>query len=317
LKPFRFGVLPTTRGGILPLEKWTQTAIQIEKLGYSTVFWQDHFSTRAYDPIAMLASAASATKKLNIGSLVFAVDFRHPTILAKAAATLHLLSSGRFEFGIGAGYQPNDYNMTGIPLDPASMRVERLEEALKIITGMWTQERTSFSGKHYQVTEMQQAGELPKGEHPKIMIGGGGRKMLKLAAQYADIVGIIPRWRGSFRKILPQESTSEGIKRKIIRVKNVAKDFGRDPDEIEFQQYIRNTEISDNPEPMIEKLAKSFGSSTDAIYASEAVSIGSSSFIRDRIKKLREETGINYFVLVLRGDQIEEYAESIVQPLTS
>jgi probable F420-dependent oxidoreductase len=222
LKPFRFGAFPTTRGTILPVEKWTHAAIQIEKLGYSTVFWQDHFSTRAYDPIAMLASAASVTETLNIGTLVFAVDFRHPTILAKAAATLHLLSSGRFEFGIGAGYLPNDYIRTGIPLDPASVRVERLGEALKIITSMWTQERTSFSGKHYQVTEIQKAGELPEGEHPKIMIGGGGRKILRLAAQYADIVGIIPRWRGSRSNYLVHETTSEWIKRKIISVKNAA-----------------------------------------------------------------------------------------------
>ncbi len=207
--------------------------------------------------------------------------------------------------------------MTGIPLDPAGVRVERLEEALKIITGMWTQERTSFSGKHYKVTEMQQAGELPEGEHPKIMIGGGGRKMLRLAAQYADIVGIIPRWRGSRTSYSPHEMTSEGIKRKIIRVKNAAKDFGRDPDEIEFQQYISFTEITDNPKPIIEKVAKSFGISTDLVYASEGVSIGPSSYIRDRIQRLKEETGINYFAFLLRSDQIEKYAESIVQPLTS
>ena len=290
--------------------------IQIEKLGYSTVFWQDHFSTRAYDPIAMLASAASVTETLNIGSFVFAVDFRHPAILAKAAATLHLLSSGRFEFGIGAGYQPNDYNMTGIPLDPASGRVERLGEALKIITGMWTQERTSFSGKHYQVTEMQQAGELPEGEHPKIMIGGGGRKMLRLAAQYADIVGIIPRWRGSFIKTRVQETTSEGIKRKIIRVKNAAKDFGRDPEDIEFQWLFQRTVITDKPEPMVEDLAKTHGLSIDLVNASQNICFGSGSDIRDRIQRVREETGINYFVLWLRRDQLEEYAKSVVNPLT-
>ena len=223
--------------------------------------------------------------------------------MAKAGATLHLLSSGRFEFGIGAGYRPYDYNATGIPLDPASTRVERLEEALKII-------------KHYQISEIEKAGYLPEGEYPKIMIGGGGRKMLKLAAKYADIVGIIPRWRGSITPEYANEASIEGIKKKIIRVKNVAKDFGRDPDEIEFQQYISRTEITDNPKPMIEKLAKSFGLSTDLAYASEGVSIGSSSYIRDRIQRLREETGINYFVFLLRGDQFEEYAESIVQPLT-
>jgi len=315
MKPLRFGAFPSLGGDSLPVEEWTQAVKQIEKLGYSTVFWQDHFSTRAYDPIAMLASAASVTETLNIGSFVFAVDFRHPAILAKAAATLHLLSSGRFEFGIGAGYQPNDYNTTGIPLDKASTRVERLEESLKIIKSMWTQDRTNFTGKHYQVTEMQQAGELPEGEHPKIMIGGGGRKMLRLAAQYADIVGIIPRWRGSFNKTRAQEATSEGIKRKIISVKNAAKDFGRDPDDIEFQMYIKNTEITENPEPILENLAKIFGTTTDEAENAEYFAFGSSSDIRDKIARLREETGMNYFVFALRRDQFDEYAETIVQPL--
>ena len=317
MKPFRFGAFPSLRRESLLVEEWTQAVKQIEKLGYSTVFRDDHFHTRSSDPIAMLASAASVTKTLNIGSFVFSVDFRHPAVLAKAGATLHLLSSGRFEFGIGAGYRPYDYNATGIPLDPASTRVERLEEALKIIKSMWTQDRTSFTGKHYQITEIEKAGELSEGEHPKIMIGGGGRKMLKLAAKYADIVGIIPRWRGSITPKYVNEATIEGIKKKIIRVKNAAKEYGRDPDELEFQHYISRTEITDNPEPMIENLAKSFGLSTDLAYASEGVSIGSSSYILDRIQRLREETGINYFVFLLRRDQFEEYAESIVQPLTS
>jgi probable F420-dependent oxidoreductase len=317
LKPFRFGVSPRLSKESLPVEEWTQAVQKIESLGYSTVFRTDHFTTRTYDPIAMLASAASVTKTLNIGSRVFAVDFRHPAILSKAAATIHLLSSGRFEFGIGAGWDQRDYNMTGIPLDPASMRVERLEEALKIITGMWTQERTSFSGKHYKVTEIQQAGELPEGEHPKIMIGGGGRKILRLAAQYADIVGIIARWRGSWSNYLAHETTSEGIKSKIIRVKNAAKDFGRDPDDIEFQMTWLWTEITENPEPMIENLAKNLGVPTEDILANEYVAFGSSSDLRDKIQRLREETGMNYFVFSLRRDQFDEYAESIVQPLTS
>jgi len=298
------------------VEEWTQAVNQIEKLGYSTVFRDDHFSTRHCDPIAMLASAASVTETLNIGSFVFSVDFRHPAVLAKAGATLHLLSSGRFEFGIGAGYRPYDYNATGIPLDPASTRVERLGEALEIITSMWTQDRTSFSGKHYQVTEIEKAGELPEGQHPKIMIGGGGRKMLRLAARYADIVGIIPRWRGSIGPEYVNEATIEGIKEKVIRVRETAEGFGRDPDDIEFQWYISRTEITDEPEPMIEDIAKTFGLSTDLVNVSETICIGSSSDIRDKINRLREETGVNYIVFLLRKDQFKEYAENIVRPLT-
>jgi len=311
LRPFRFGVFPSLRKESLSVEEWIHAVQKIEKLEYSTVFRDDHFHTWSSDPIAMLASAASVTKTLNIGSLVFAVDFRHPTILAKAGATLHLLSSGRFEFGIGAGYRPSDYNMTGIPLDPAGVRVERLEEALKIITGMWTQDRTSFAGKHYQVTEIEKAGYLPEGEHPKLMIGGGGRKMMRLAAQYADIVGVIAR-SGS-RTGQPFEE----MKKRIIRVKKAAKDFGRDPDDIEFQLIVMRTEITDKPEPIIENIANSSGVTVEEVENSTMVMVGSSSDIRDKIQRLREETGVNYYVFLLRGDQIEEYAESIVQPLTS
>ena len=316
MKPLRFGVLSFISNQSLPVQEWTHAVQKIEKLGYSTVFRQDHFDTTAYDPIAMLASAASVTKTLNIGSFVFAVDFRHPVVLAKAAATLHLLSSGRFEFGIGAGFHPYDYNMSGITLDPASMRVERLEEALKIIKGMWTQERTNFSGKHYQVTEIEKAGELPEGERPPIMIGGGGRKMLRLAAQHADIVDIIPPWRGSWSRAF-KEQTLDGIKRKINRVKTAAEDFGRDPDDIEFQVVSLRTEITDKPEPIIEKLANDFGITTEDIENSEYVMIGSSSEIRNRLMRFREETGVNYFVFRLRSDQFDEYAESIVKPLTT
>lgn len=311
LKPLRFGAFPSLRRESLLVEEWTQAVKQIEKLGYSTVFRDDHFHTRSSDPIAMLASAASVTKTLNIGSFVFGVDFRHPAVLAKAGATLHLLSSGRFEFGIGAGYRPYDYNATGIPLDAASTRVERLEEALKIITGMWTQDRTSFTGKNYQITEIEKAGKLPEGEYPKIMIGGGGRRMLKLAAKYADIVGVISR-SGS-RTGQPIEE----LKRKIIRVKKAAKDFGRDPDNIEFQLYLMLTEITDKPEPIIETMANSYGITSEVVEKSTMAMVGSSSDIRDKIQRIREETGVNYFVFLLRSDQFEEYAESIVQPLTS
>jgi len=315
MKPLRFGAFPSLRGDSLPVEEWTQAVKQIEKLRYSTVFRDDHFHTRSSDPIAILASAASVTKTLNIGSFVFSVDFRHPAVLAKAGATLHLLSSGRFEFGIGAGYRPYDYQATGIPLDKASTRVERLEESLKIIKSMWTQDRTNFTGKHYQITEIEKAGKLPEGEYPRIMIGGGGRKMLKLAAKYADIVGIIPRWRGRITPEYVKDASIEEIKKKVIRVKNTAKEFRRDPDELEFQWYISRTEITDSPKPLIENMAKSFGLSTDIANASEGMCIGSSSYIQDRILRLREETGINYFVFLLRRDQFEKYAETIVQPL--
>lgn len=135
MRHFRFGIMPYVGSWTRPMSEWVKSAKQYEELGYDTLFQCDHFYKTTYDPVAMLASAAAATEKLRIGSLVFDVDYRHPVVLAKAAATLHLISNGRYEFGIGAGWQVRDYVNAGIRFDRPSVRIERLEEALQIIRG--------------------------------------------------------------------------------------------------------------------------------------------------------------------------------------
>jgi len=181
--PFRFGVQLAS----LPAADWGERLRRIEALGYSTVFWPDHFTSQ-WDPTTALAAAAVATERLRVGSLVYDVDYRHPVIHAKAAATLHLLSGGRHEFGIGAGWMESDYREAGMLYDPPGVRIARLGEALQIILGMWTQERTSFEGEHYRVIDVARAAALPEGERPPILIGGGGARLLRLAGRYADIV---------------------------------------------------------------------------------------------------------------------------------
>ena len=186
-RPFRFGVQVSS----LPETGWQERVRRIEALGYSSLFCPDHFGPQ-WDPVALLAAAASVTETLKVGSLVYDVDYRHPVILAKAAATVQILSAGRHEFGIGAGWMKSDYDEAGLTYDRPGIRIERLEEALQIIRGMWTQERTSFEGGHYRVSQIAQAAELPSGGQPKILIGGGGQKVLSVAGRYADIVGINP-----------------------------------------------------------------------------------------------------------------------------
>ncbi|MHA1939097.1 MAG: TIGR03621 family F420-dependent LLM class oxidoreductase [Candidatus Thorarchaeota archaeon] len=323
MKPFRFGVFPHVGYWEFPFSEWSSMARQLEELGYSTIFQCDHFQKLRHDPFVMLASAASVTKRLNIGTFVLDVDYRHPVILAKAAATLHLLSDGRFEFGIGAGWDKRDYDMAGIRYDPPSKRVSRLEEAVQIIMSMWTQEKTSFSGKHYHITDMWKAGNLPDGERPKLFIGGGGKRMLSIAGKYADIVGINFNLKDYGK--LPHEvvfgrafkgQTLGEVKRKVELVKKVTEASNRNPEEIEFQMGIIETEISDEPEPLIEKFADDWNITVKDVTNSAPILIGSSSDIVERLKRIREYTGVNYFVLYLRQDQVEEYAESIVQPLT-
>src|SRR5258705_2807518 len=172
--PFRFAVQIAN----LPKDSWTERVRAYERLGYSTVFCPDHFGPQ-WDPTVLLAAAAAVTAKLNVGSLVYDVDYRHPVIHAKGAATIQYLSGGRHEFGIGAGWMQTDYDEAGMSYDSPGTRISRLDEALQIIKSMWVNERTTFAGKHYTVTNIARAvdgGTKP----PKILIGGGGARRPQL-----------------------------------------------------------------------------------------------------------------------------------------
>lgn len=308
MKPIRFGA-DTTYSGMHP-NNWIKTVKHIEKLGYSTIFEDDHFGTNNYDPIVLLSAAATATSKINIGSLVFDVDYRHPVVLARTAAALHLLSNGRFEFGIGAGWKEIDYTMSGLRFDKPIVRIRRLDEALTIIRSMWTQEKTTFKGKYYHLTEMVQAGELPEGEHPKIIIGGGGKQLLNVAGRHADIVGITSR-AGTLL------SSNEEVRKQIRWVKDSAQKCGRDIDEIEFQMGFPRAGITDDSESVFEKLSQDFGFSVDTLKASPLALIGSVDDIVDKLSMIREETDISYMLFgPTDAKDFEPFAKEVIPKIS-
>ncbi len=314
MKPFRFGVQVAG----LPQHDWRGAAQRIEALGYSTLFVPDHFTTQ-WDPMTTLPAVAAATERLNVGSLVYDVDYRHPVIYAKAAATLHIISGGRFEFGIGAGWMQTDYDEAGMTYDAASVRISRLDEALQIIFSMWQNERTNFEGEHYEIREIAQAAQLRGGGRPKVLIGGGGKHLLSLAGRYADIVGINPSLpEGKVTAATPADSSPERIREKVRWVREAAEKFGRDPEEIEFNSLTFVTAISDDPMPLRESLAKSSGMTAEQVADCPLFLTGSANEIRDRLERRREETGINY-VVVQGGDEgvLESFAKEIVGPLTT
>lgn len=149
-RPFWFGVQGRNAGS---REDWIRLARKAEDLGYGTLLVPDHMS-RGLGPIGALATATAVTDRLRVGSFVFANDFRHPALLAKEAATLDLLSEGRFELGIGAGWDRAEYAQAGIPFDPARTRIERLEEAVRLLKRLLTGEPVTYSGDHYAVTDL-------------------------------------------------------------------------------------------------------------------------------------------------------------------
>jgi probable F420-dependent oxidoreductase len=312
-RPFRFGVQLTS----LPREGWRERVRRIEELGYSTIFWPDHFDSQ-WEPVAALAAAAAATDSIHIGSLVYDVDYRHPVVFAKAAATIHLLSGGRHEFGLGAGWMESDYREAGIPYDRPGVRIERLEEALQIVLAMWTQEKTSFSGKHYRVTEVAQAAKLPAGERPRILVGGGGRRLLGVAARHADIVGINPSIpEGRVTRETAADLAPERVREKVGWIREAAERAGRDPDTLELNSLTFVLAITEDPSVVRAALSQNTGMSVDQIADCPLFLTGSSSEIRDRLGKRREETGISY--VVVQGsdpEQLEQFAEEVVAPLT-
>jgi probable F420-dependent oxidoreductase len=313
MHPFRFGVQLSS----LPPGDWAERLRRIESLGYASVFWPDHF-TQQWEPVAALAAAAAVTRRLVVGSLVYDVDYRHPVVLAKAAATIQLLSGGRHEFGIGAGWMETDYREAGMPYDRPGVRIERLEEALRVIRSMWQNERTTFDGKHYQIRGMARAAELPASmPAPRILIGGGGKRVLRVAGRYADIVGVNPQIvAGRVLPETPADLAPERVREKVGWVRDAARAAGRDPDAIELQALVFVVSIRDDVRALREGLAKGSGMSVEQVADAALFITGSASEVRDRLMKRREETGISYVVIQGRDDAtLEQFAEAVVAPL--
>ena len=151
---------------------WTETARKAEALGYSTLVMPDHFGDQL-SPIPALAAAAAVTETLRVGTLVFCNDFRHPAVLAKETATLDLLSDGRLEVGVGAGWMTEDYTWTGITHDRAGVRIDRMIEAVEVLRGLWGDEAFTFDGDHYTITDMNGMPKPVQAGGPPIVVGGG------------------------------------------------------------------------------------------------------------------------------------------------
>jgi probable F420-dependent oxidoreductase len=311
--PFRFGVQLSE----LPAGDWRDRVRRIEALGYSSILWPDHFGTQ-WEPVAALAAVAAATESIRVGSLVYDVDYRHPVVLAKAAATTHLLSGGRFEFGIGAGWMESDYQEAGIGFDRPGLRIQRLEEALAVIRGMWADDRTSFAGRHYRTEGAQRAANLPEGSAPSILIGGGGPRLLRLAGRYADIVGISAKVdQGKFSPETARDVAPDRVLEKLAWIREGAERAGRDPGAIELNTLTFVCAITDDPNPVREALSASTGMSVEEVANCPLFLVGSGPEIRDHLGQQREEIGISY--VVIQGgdfDLVERFAAEVVGPLS-
>ena len=186
LRPFRFGVQASSAK---TRAEWVDLALRTEGQGYSCLTMPDHYDEQMA-PVPALMTAANVTTTLRVGALVWDNDYKHPAVLAKELATMDVLSDGRLELGIGAGWLISDYEQMGIPYDSAKIRIDRFVEGIKVIKGAMGQGPFSFSGEHYTITGYNGTPKPIQAPCPPILIGGGGKRVLSIAAREADIIGI-------------------------------------------------------------------------------------------------------------------------------
>ncbi len=299
-KPFRFGVQV---GGSFTPEAFATKAARAEELGYSTFYFPDHFIDTELAPMVAMATAAAVTSTLNVGALVFDNDYKHPAILAKEIATIDVLSGGRTELGIGAGWMEVDYTALGLPYDRPGVRIERLAEALEVIRGCYGAEPFSFAGTHYTVTDYQGIPK-PTQERVPILIGGGGPRVLRLAGAEADIVGINPNLRaGAVTSDAVTDSLAEMTDQKVAWVKEGA---GSRFDDLELQIRYFLASVTDDRKTFAEAIAPGFGIAADEALEAGIALVGTVDEICDLMVARRDRWGVSY--AVIGGDEMEMFA---------
>ncbi|MGH9075821.1 MAG: TIGR03621 family F420-dependent LLM class oxidoreductase [Acidimicrobiales bacterium] len=282
---------------------WRQLARKVEALGYSTLYVPDHLDDQ-WAPVVALTVAAEATDTLRVGSLVLDNDYRHPVVLAKEIATLDLVAEGRLEVGLGAGWLRADYGQAGLPYDPAQVRVERLAEGLAIMKSLWSEGTATFAGRHYTV-DAAQGSPLPYSRpHPPVVIGGGSRRVLSLAAREADIVGINPSLAAG--EVGPETAASALAERFKERVAWVQESAGARFEELELQCLTFAAMIVADGRELRRTMAPSFGITAEQAETMPIVLVGTVDEVCEAIEARREEYGFSYWVV--HDDAAEAFA---------
>jgi len=293
MKPFRF--LAEARA-IATGRELAETARRAEAIGIDTLVIPDHLIPQLA-PIPAMATIAAATERLRVAGFVLNNDLRHPAVLAQDLATIDMLSDGRLDVAIGAGWNRPEYEAIGLPFDPTPVRQARLAEAIVVLKGCFADGPFSFAGEHYTITDLDAHPKPVQRPHPPFLIGGGGRRTLTLAGRHAQIVGLAPR-------ILPNGAgdprsvTVAATAEKIGWAREAAGDRA---DQLEFNIYPSMTGISvtDHARREAEELAgrlrarSGVAITAEELLESPHIFIGSVDGLVEKFRRLRDELGIS------------------------
>lgn len=284
-----------------PLEgrTWADSCRAVEDWGYSSLMVADHFD-EGLGPIAAMATAAAVTTELRVAPLVLDCDFRHPATIARELATIDLLSEGRLEVGLGAGWKRSDYDSSGMSMDRPGVRVSRMIEHATILKGLFTNESFTFHGEHYDVTDLpgEPATHSPAG--PPFLIGGGAPRVLRFAGNFAEIVGVNPSIHsGEIDTAAAQDGLPERIDEKFSWAAEGAteRSDGLGPDGIEYNAWLAAAEITEDRGGMAELLAAMFDVDASMGLSSPMVLVGTASQVAEDLSERRERWGYSYTVI--------------------
>lgn len=297
-RQIRFGVVSES---VHDGPSWAEHARRIEGAGVGSLLIRDHFSAGAFGqqlaPFSALAAAAAVTSDLRVGTLVLSNDFRHPAILAHEAASLHHLSGGRFELGLGAGWYEPEYRAAGITYDPAPRRIDRLEESLGILRGLLAGEKVHHSGAWYQIDGLDLDVMPDRRGAPRLLVGAGGPRMLRIAARHADIVGVLPApIKGSEDTDDPADRMPAAFDRKMAVVREAAGDRFGQLEVNAFATFVITAQRRSATEDLIARRGWS-GTDAEAVWEMPTIFIGSRAQISEDLQARRERFGLSYLVV--------------------
>lgn len=281
---------------------WADSARRLESLGYSTLVVPDHFH-QGLGPITAMATAAMATTTLKVSSMVMNTDLRHPAVLARELASIDILSAGRLEVGLGAGYNPLDYRCSGITMDLPNVRVDRLIEHVTVLKALWSEGSTTFNGEHYVIDDLDGSPKPFTAGGPPLLIAGGGKRMLHFAARHADIIGVNVALASAPTDASARDGLPASIDRKFDQIRADAEDRF---DDLEFNAWLSVCRVTDDAQAVGERLSGRFGASAEAVLQSPFILAGTREEIVDRLEERRARWGYSYFVV--QAPCIDEFA---------
>jgi probable F420-dependent oxidoreductase len=304
-RPFRFGVQAS---GAPDRAAWVELARRAEALGYATITMPDHFGDQLA-PVPALMSAADATTRLRVGALVWDNDYKHPVVLAKELATIDVLSEGRLELGIGAGWMRTDYDAAGMVYDPAGVRVDRFVEGVEVLKGCFAPGAFSYAGTHYTISNHDGLPLPVQRPWPPILIGGGGKRVLSIAARHADIVGINGTMTaGAVGPEALESMTASAVDEKVAIVVERAGDRIA---QIEMNVRAFFVSVTNDRDGTVQALSHGLKMPADAVLATPFALIGTPAQIVDDLRARRDKWGFSY--VIVGAEDMEPFAPVVAE----